>query len=180
MKTFVKSLGAFTLAGIILAGCGDAEVKEVKEEEKPKQEQAAEPKEEAKKEFYSIGETVSVDGMEITLVSAQFTDPAEYTEATKGKVMTLMVNVINNSSDNGFVDNTEFAMAGASGTQFEAYFGYDDANMFTAELKKGNKTDGKLAFDVADENEYILYYEPSFTFKENAEIKFKITKAEVK
>lgn len=179
MKKFVKTLGVMILAGIVLVGCGDADVKEVKQEEEPKKEQAAEKKEETVKEFYKVGETVSIDGMEITVTSAKFTNPAEYSEAMNGKVMTVLVNVKNASQDNGYVDAGEFVLAGASGTQFEKYFGYDDANMFYAELKAGNKIDGKLAYDVADENEYILYYEPSFTFKENAEIKFKITKADL-
>lgn len=179
MKKIAKSLGIFTLAGIILSGCGEAEVNEVKEE-KPKQEQAAEKKEEkAAKEFYSVGETVSIDGVEITLKSAKFTPPAEYSEPANGKVITIEIGAKNSSDMEALVDNTSFTIAGADGTQFEQYYGYDDASMFSHNLKKGNQVSDKVAFDVTEQDEYIVYYSPMFSLKENAEIKFKITKAEL-
>lgn len=182
VKQYIKVLILLSL--VLLYGCGSSN-EGTNESTQNGQTQGEQPQnqqdiQETTKEFYSIGETVNVEGMEITVTSVQFTEPAEYTETKNGKVLTTTVTVKNIDQQNGFVDNTEFVLAGTSGKQYESYYGYDDANMFTADLKEGNQIDGKLAYDVAEEAEYILYYEPLFTLNEDAEIKFKITSADIK
>ncbi|CAN7653632.1 DUF4352 domain-containing protein [Peribacillus frigoritolerans] len=173
MKKFAKILGLSALTIGVLTACGESEVKEVdggaKEETK---------KEEApKKESYKVGDTVSVDGMEVTIKSAKFVNPAEYSPSEKGKIIQIEVTAKNNSSANGFIDNTEFTISDKEGNMLEEYYGFDTS--FSGEVKKGKQLSGKIAFDVSESESYEIFYEPSFTLKENAEIKFDLPKSEL-
>ncbi|WP_052712077.1 DUF4352 domain-containing protein [Domibacillus indicus] len=126
---------------------------------------------------YKIGDTVSIDGTEITIQSAKFTEPDEYGEPQKGKVITLEVSVKNNGEENVYVDNTEFTIADAEGNMHEQYYSYDDTS-FSNEVKVGKQYAGKIAFDVPESASYEIYYEPSFSMNEG-EIKFVVTKEEL-
>ncbi|PAQ15595.1 hypothetical protein CD798_05865 [Bacillaceae bacterium SAOS 7] len=162
---------------LTLTACGDAEVQKVNGE---KQEESAPKEETTQPEFYKLGETISVDGMEVTVHSASWGTPVAGVEPQGGKVLRLEVTATNNSSDNGFIDSTEFDVATPDGTMAEEYFGNDDANMFGGEIKKSKQIKGVLEFDVTEADFYEVYYEPSFTLKENAEVKWKVEKSEVK
>lgn len=179
MSKIIKLIVVPVLLMSILTACGEAEVKQV---EQGNQSEKSKPKEEKQQKkapaFYHIGDTVSVDGIEVKLISAKFVKPAEYSESKKGKVLAIEVSAKNNSSDNGFVDNTEFTISDAKGNMHEQYFGFDYT--FSGEIKKGKTMTGKIAFDVPDSKEYELYYEPSFSLKNNAEIKFKLKNSELK
>ncbi|WP_102692158.1 DUF4352 domain-containing protein [Rummeliibacillus pycnus] len=164
-------VSAFLMA--ILTACGEAEVKQVDQSTK-----TTEKKVKKAPTFYKVGDTVSIDGMEIKLVSAKFVKPAEYVKTEKGKVLEIEVSAKNNSANNGFVDNTEFTISDAKGNMQEQYFGFDYT--LSGEVKKGKTMTGKIAFDVPYSKEYELYYEPSFSLKNNAEIKFKLKKSELK
>lgn len=128
-------------------------------------------------ETYKVGDTVSIDGTEITIKSAKFTDAAEYSDPQKGKILTLEVAVKNNGEENAYVDNTEFTISDAEGNMHEEYYGYDDTS-FSNEVKVGKQYAGKIAFDVPESASYEIYYEPSFSMNEG-EIKFVVTKEEL-
>lgn len=176
MNKVIKLVFVSALLMGILTACGEAEVKQVDKSENTTK--ATDKKEKKAPTFYKIGDTVSVDGVEIKLISAKFVNPAEYVEPEKGKVLEIEVSAKNNSSDNGFVDNTEFTISDAKGNMHDQYFGFD--NTFSGEIKKGKTMTGKIAFDVPNSKEYELYYEPSFSLKNNAEIKFKLKNSELK
>ncbi|OES45779.1 DUF4352 domain-containing protein [Domibacillus iocasae] len=128
-------------------------------------------------ETYKVGDTVSIDGTEITIKSAKFTDAAEYSDPQKGKILTLEVAVKNNGEENAYVDNTEFTISDAEGNMHEEYYGYDDTS-FSNEVKVGKQYAGEIAFDVPESASYEIYYEPSFSMNEG-EIKFVVTKEEL-
>lgn len=170
-------LSSAVLFGSLLTGCGEAEVTKV-DNGSAGTEEKAEKKEEKKTEF-KIGETVSIDGMEITLSSVAWGKANEYTPAEKGKVLRIEGNVKNNGAENGFIDNTEFQVyAGDQATDF--YFGSEDANMLSGELKQGKTSNIVLEFDVPEADTYEIYYEPSFTLKENSEVKWIVPAGEIK
>jgi hypothetical protein len=139
-------------------------------EEKAKQE------EEIANKVWKVGETISINGLEITITSAKFTPPAEYSEPEKGKIITLEVTAKNNSDENVYVDNTEFTISDAQGNMHEQYYGYNYS--FSNEVKVGKQYSGKIAFDVPESDYYEIYYEPSFSW-DKGEIKFKVTKEEL-
>ncbi|MED2975046.1 DUF4352 domain-containing protein [Fictibacillus sp. B-59209] len=178
-KSLIKVLGVGVLSLGLLAACGDAEVKEVSGE-KHKSAEKTEKKEEKKPSFYKLGHTVSIDGMEVTINKVSWGHTIQGVPAEKGKVLRIEAAATNKSQDNGFVDSTEFQVYAADGQKYEGYFGNDDANMSGGELKKGKSQTMILEFDVPESKFYEVYYEPSFSLKDNAEIKYKVTKEEIK
>lgn len=167
-KKFLALIGAVVIGGALLSACGETEVKDVSD--KPKEEAKADKKEKAK--VYGVGDTVSVDGVEITINKAEFTNPNEYTQAKNGKVLTLDVTAKNTNDDQAFVDNTEFAVYDADGNKAEDYFGYDEMPI-SDNVNAGKQLQGKLYFDVAEQDSYELIYTPSFTM-DSKEVKFNI------
>lgn len=171
-KKFLSLIGAVVIGGTLLTACGETEVKDVTNgSDAPK----TESKEEAPKEdkVYKVGETVSVDGMEITINSASFTEPAEYSESVNGKILTLDVTAKNSNDEQAFIDNTEFAIYDAEGNKLDDYYGYDDMPI-SDNVNSGKQLQGKLYFDVPEQATYEMIYTPSFSW-DSVEITFDIT-----
>lgn len=178
----LKKFSFYLVAGLmafVLGACGDAEVSKVDGESKGKSEKQSDEKAAEAPEFYKPEESVSVDGVEISLNAIGWGKEAEYSESQNGNVLRVEVTVMNNSADNAFVDHTEFALSDKDGNMMEAYFGNDDANMFSSEIKKGKQVKGVLKYDVPESESYELFYEPSFTLKENAEVKWLIENGDI-
>ncbi|MED4616809.1 DUF4352 domain-containing protein [Priestia megaterium] len=165
-KKVLTGLGIVALAGGILAGCSTS-VEEVSKDSGAKQETT----QKSEDKTYSVGDTVKVNGLEVTITKASYTSPSEYTPANKGKVLTLEV-ATNNTGDSAFIDNTEFNLYDKEGNQLEQYFGYDELAI-SGDVNKGKKLSGKLFFDVPESDSYELIYKPSISF-DDKEIKFEI------
>lgn len=138
----------------------DGSNKKVEEEQKPED------------KVYQVGDVIKINGVELSIVSAKFTNPQQYVEPTKGKVLTLEVEVVNNSDTQAFVDNTEFNLYDKEGNGLEQYYGYDESAI-SGDINKGKKLTGKLYFDVPALESYELIYTPNFS-AECTEIKFNI------
>lgn len=167
------------MIGSLLTGCGEAEVKKVSSDNTEKSAEKKDTVKEEKKSEFKLGETVSVDGMEITLTKVTWGTPLQGVPASKGKILRIEGTAKNNAAENGFIDNTEFQVY-ANDTATENYFGNDDANMLAGELKKGKSAPIVLEYDVPEANSYEVFYEPSFTLKENSEVKWIVSKGEIK
>lgn len=188
MKKFYYLLLAVLLL-LLLAACGESQVEEVEssdasEENVEETETDVETEEESLSEedkVYGIGETVSIDGMEVTIDRATWVEPNEFIAAENGNVLRLEVSFHNKSAESGFVDNTEFSIYDGEGNMIDAYYGSDDAdtNMFSIDLKEGKNATGALAFDTAESEFFEVYYEPMFTLKENAEVEWKINSSDI-
>ncbi|MCY8668823.1 DUF4352 domain-containing protein [Bacillus haynesii] len=168
MKKFLALLGAVVVGGAVLSACGETEVKDVSGDKK---EEAKEEKKDENK-VYGVGDTVSVDGMEITIKSAKFTDPTQYTKAKNGKVLTLEVTAKNSNDEQAFIDNSEFAVYDKDGNKVDDYFGYDEIAI-SGNVNAGKQMQGKVYFDVPEQDSYELLYTPSFSM-DSKEVKFDI------
>lgn len=126
---------------------------------------------EAEDKVYKIGDTVSFKGLEVTILSAEFTEPAEYSETVNGKVLTLTVEAVNNSDDKLMIDNTEFNIYDMDNNGLEQYYGYNDMAIADT-INKGKKVTGKLYFDVTDSSSFELIYTPIMTFDGSTDIVF--------
>lgn len=157
-----------------LSACGATEVKEVSKESSTKQEQ---PKKDEKKaaesKVYKVGETVEVNGLQITLTSAKFIEPNEYIPAKKGKVLEIDFTAKNNGKKQAYFGAEELKIADANGNQFEGYFG-GDGNFMNENIVAGNQIQGKMKFDVAQSDKYVGTYKPNFTLDEKT-VKFEFT-----
>ncbi|MDA1974013.1 DUF4352 domain-containing protein [Bacillus cereus] len=169
-----KKLGTIALTGALafsLAACGETEVKEVSKNEAPKQEQKKEDK--ATSKVYKTGETVEVNGLQITFNSAKFVEANEYSKAEKGKVLEIDFSAKNNGKKDAYIGTEELKIADANGNQFKEYFGADNAFM-NENVAPGNQITGKMYFDVAESDKYTGTYKPNFTFDEKS-VKFEFT-----
>ncbi|MGG1219390.1 DUF4352 domain-containing protein [Priestia endophytica] len=172
-KKLVGILGAAVIFGGILAGCG-TEVEDASGDSSNKTEQTeSKSTESAKDKVYKVGDTVKVDGLKITLTKAEFTAPNEYTEATNGKVLTVEVATENDGDAKSFIDNTDFNLYDKDGNQMESYYGYDEIAI-SGDVNKGKKLNGKLFFDVPEQDSYEIIYTPTFSM-DDTEITFEVT-----
>lgn len=161
------------IGAVATAGSGDDGSDEPKKVAENQQEKKSEEKKEENK-IFKVGDTVDLNGIQITLKSAKFVNPAEYAEPEKGKIIMIEFTAKNNKDEDILVDNTEFTISDADGNMYEQYFGFDDT-VFTSEIKKGKQFTGKVAFDVPESSKYEIYYEPSFSW-DSGEIVFEVTK----
>lgn len=182
LKKFLLMLLMLVLVGGVLVACGSdveqvnsSDTKETEtDKEKPKEENKEEKPED---KIYKIGDTIKVDGLEVTLSSVKFVAPAEYSPSENGKVVVAEITAKNAGETDSLIDNIDFTIADTEGNQYSEYYGFDDA-IFTHDLKPGNQVKGKVAFDVAETDKYIIYYEPSLSF-DPVTIKFEVTAAEM-
>src|SRR5699024_3085379 len=118
-------------------------------------------------EFYQPDETVSVDGIEITLNEIIWGEEEEFVESDNGNLIMIDLTIKKKSDDNEDVVDIDFDLYDEEGNKLDTYFGNDDANMFGSEIKKGKQLNGILEYDALESDSYELYYEPSFSFTEN-------------
>ncbi|MGO1372364.1 MAG: DUF4352 domain-containing protein [Senegalia sp. (in: firmicutes)] len=139
---------------------------EVKEENDNKDEK------EKEEQIYKIGDTVKINDVELIINSASFTEPAEYGESKNGKVLTLDLSAKNTGDEQVFVDNTEFAIYDNEGNKQDDYYSYDEM-AFSEQINSGKQAQGKIYFDVVEQDSYEMIYTPSFSW-DNEEYVFEI------
>lgn len=180
MKRFFVLLLALVL-GFGLVGCDEAEVTTVENdeaEEGQESDDGSESEGEGEKEVYSIDETVSIDDLEISIESATWGEQDEFSDLENDKVLRLELSIENNSDDSVYIDDTEFSLSDDEGNMLEEYWGNDDANMLSSDIKKGKKTKGVFEYDVPESDSYELYYEPDFSL-DDIEVKWEIEKDDI-
>lgn len=177
---------------VMMSACGDAEVSTVEEEANAAENEANNDANDSGnsnennaegedgEEFYQPDETVSVDGIEITLNEITWGEEEEFVESDNGNLIRIDLTIKNNSDDNEFVDDIDFDLYDEEGNKLDTYFGNDDANMFGSEIKKGKQLNGILEYDAPESDSYELYYEPSFSFTENNEIIWLVENEDIK
>ncbi|MCU4770176.1 DUF4352 domain-containing protein [Bacillus toyonensis] len=173
-----KKLGTIALTGALafsLAACGETEVKEVSKNDAPKQEEKKDKKASTENKVYKIGDTVEINGLQLTFNSAQFVEANEYSKAEKGKVLEITFSAKNNGKKDAYIGTEELKIADAGGNQFKEYFGAENAFM-NENVGPGNQITGKMYFDVAESDKYTGTYKPNFTFDEKS-VKFEFTPA---
>lgn len=164
MKRILIVAGLFISTIAILTACSEAG--ENQEKEKVKQ------------ETYNIGDTVSINGLEITINSAKFVELPEYAlQPENERIIEIDVSVKNNKDEKQFVDNTQFELFDEEGNMLEQYYGLDKP--LSGDLRTGKKITGKVYFDVNESNLYELYYEPQKTSQDNTEIKYELKESEM-
>src|SRR5699024_3790311 len=123
----------------MMSACGDAEVSTVNEEANAAENEANNDandsgnsyennaEEEDGEEFYQPEETVSVDGIEITVNEITWGEEEEFVESDNGNLIRIDLTIKNNSDDNEFVDDIDFDLYDKEGNKLDIYFGNDDA-----------------------------------------------------
>ncbi|MED0988228.1 DUF4352 domain-containing protein [Bacillus paramycoides] len=168
-----KKMGTIALTGALafsLAACGETEVKVVSKDNTPKQEEKTDKKASTENKVYKIGDTVEVNGLQLTFSSAKFVEPDEFFQAEEGKVLEITFNAKNNGKKDAYIGIEELKIADADGNQFKEYFGGE--NIFVNEdIAPGNQITGKMLFDVLEGDKFTGTFKPTFAFDEKS-VKF--------
>ncbi|WP_407708485.1 DUF4352 domain-containing protein [Bacillus altitudinis] len=167
---FMAVLAGVLLGAVLLGACGETDVEKV--EGKKASAEQKEKKEKKKDEVYKVGDTIKVDGLEITITKAAFKKPEQYSTAEKGNVLDLTIETKNSGDDKAFIDNTEFNLYDKEGNKLDSYYGYSEMAI-SGDINKGKKLSGHLFFDVPKHKSYELIYQPSFSW-DDKEIKYNI------
>ncbi|MGE6629652.1 DUF4352 domain-containing protein [Bacillus sp. NPDC077027] len=168
---FMTVLAGVLLGAVLLGACGETDVQKV-EGKKASAEQKEKKEKKKKDEVFKVGDTINVNGLEITITSATFKKPEQYSTAEKGNVLDLTVETKNSGDDKAFIDNTEFNLYDNDGNKLDSYYGYSEMAI-SGDLNKGKKLSGHLFFDVPKNKSYEMIYQPSFSF-DDKEIKYNI------
>lgn len=169
----LKKLATIALSGSLalsLAACGETEVKEVSKQDAPKQEEKKKKDDKVANKVYKAGETVEVNGLQITFNSSKFVEPDEYIKAEKGKVLEITFTAKNNGKKDAYFGAEELKIADAGGNQFKQYFAGSDTFM-NENIAPGNQISGKMLYDVAESDKYVGTYKPNFTLDDKS-VKF--------
>lgn len=114
---------------VMMSACGDAEVSTVEEEANAAENEANNDANDSEnnnennaegedgEEFYQPDETVSVDGIEITLNEITWGEEEEFVESDNGNLIRIDLTIKNNSDDNEFVDDIDFDLYDEEGNK---------------------------------------------------------------
>ncbi|AFU16465.1 DUF4352 domain-containing protein [Bacillus toyonensis] len=126
--------------------------------------------ENVQEKIYKIGETVDVDGLQVTLDSVQLGYPDYTIDKKKDDILGIVFTVKNNSKKEIPFAFYEFEITNKKGTKFKEYK-YD--SFISKKVAPDEKIQDIMRFDVDKENTYIATYRPEFT-RENRTIKFEL------
>lgn len=155
---------------IFLTACGENEGGKIEENPSKKTEQKADKKEKKKEKIHKIGETVKVNGVQVTIDQAKIVKPDKNINPQKGKVLELKITVKNGSKNKINVHSSQFTLFKGEKPQ-EEYYGKKAP--ISGDINKDKKLSGILKYDVAKSGTYKLIYTPSFSSNQK-EIKWTI------
>ncbi|KAB2393552.1 hypothetical protein CN345_09075 [Bacillus thuringiensis] len=127
--------------------------------------------EDVQDKVYKIGETVDVDGLQVTIDSVELGYPDYDEDKKKEEILGVILKVENNSKKEIPFAFYEFEITDKKGTRFKEYNNPD--SFISKKLAPDEKIQDIMLFDVAKENTYIATYRPEFTH-ENRTIKFEL------
>ncbi|MET3696440.1 uncharacterized protein DUF4352 [Bacillus oleivorans] len=141
-------------------------------EENGDQEQAQEDENQDEAQAATIGDTVEVEGVKITLESVEVYEGEinQFQPLTQDHAIVANLVVENTNQEAYFIDNTEFTLYDAEGFELTQALPSEDMALST-ELPGGKKVKGTVYFDVpAQEGEWELRYESMASFDGEAAV----------
>lgn len=108
--------------------------------------------------IYELGDTVKDDGVEITLVKAEFVKPTDDLDfpPNNGKALKVYFKFKNNNEEQVLIQNDAFSMK-VNGENYQEWFGNSDMAVgFSHQLNKDNTGSGYIVYDVPDNDKYTL------------------------
>lgn len=174
LKKLCLLIGSLTVIGILLTGCA---TKEVDTDYDVFEQKTTNAKEDI---VYKIGETVELDGVQITIDKAYFTKPSKEKPLNNGEILTINLKVYSKPyTKDVYIDESDFLLyehTGKIGFHYDGYIEQEISGNLSGEKKPDNVVrgvEGKLYFVTTKDQKYELVYKPTFS-KKVKEIKFKI------
>ncbi|PEL13685.1 DUF4352 domain-containing protein [Bacillus sp. AFS017336] len=166
-----------TIVGNVLSGCNLQQVNKDKTYDVYTQKTTKA----LQNKVYKMGETVELDGVQITIDKAYFTKPSMKENAKNNNVLTVDLQVWSKPLTKGvYINPSDFSLYDPQENLKLHYNGYSkqEINSTISEVNTPNKNvvgvEGNLYFDTSKFGKYELVYKPPFSKKIN-EIRFKIT-----
>ncbi|WP_179134556.1 DUF4352 domain-containing protein [Oceanobacillus timonensis] len=153
-----------------LAACGDEESdastdnsseENAEASEDNNEDEGTEESEDAGDQVYGVGDTVNLGDLEVTLTSASFTEPDEFMEPDNDSVLAVEFEAVNNGDEQVYLGSDEFTISSEEGTQYDEYFSGD--GFMNENIGAGNNITGTILYDVPEESNYTIVYEPTFS-----------------
>ncbi|MCL2882340.1 MAG: DUF4352 domain-containing protein [Coriobacteriia bacterium] len=125
----------------------------------------------AKKPTFNIGDTITVDDLQLTVSAPVNKAPDEYTTTKNKNVAVFHVKATNNGSSQAYISSGDFNLY-VNGTKCDPV--YMDGVDFSAEdVNSGKTVEGDMGFDIPKGSSFELVYSPNFLTDQ--EITFKGT-----
>ncbi|MDT0696060.1 DUF4352 domain-containing protein [Mammaliicoccus sciuri] len=144
---------ALTIVGVIIIFLFIAIDDEIDEKEELHKE-----RKQISNNIYKLGDTVEDDGVEITLVKAEFVKPTDDLDfpPNNGKALKVYFKFKNNNDAQVRIQNDGFTMK-VNGENYQEWFGNSDRAVgFSHQLNKDNTGSGYIVYDVPDNDKYTL------------------------
>ena len=142
------------LAALFLGACSDSSDKkdegtktEVKKDDETKD-----------VTYHKLGEKVTFEDVDSTLNSANLSDSDPYGKPKKGKILTLDINVKNNSDRKVYISSMSFRLY-KDGKELDAFYG--GAKRLGGDYEKGADVNGAIQYDVEGAGKYTVKYLPA-------------------
>ena len=124
-------------------------------EERPEQEEDAQPEAQDTKDEYHVGDSVQADGLELTYAeSGEFHPDNSFMQPDEGNKLIFLRFVVENvsSSGDGYISSFDFNCF-ADGYAAEDYYGGD--NDLSATLSPGRSTEGCVYFEIPQDAQQV-------------------------
>ncbi|MGG4390524.1 DUF4352 domain-containing protein [Priestia megaterium] len=171
-KSLFCVMSTMIIIGAVMSGCNSEEADiPFKESEQDKVMDQVPPKD----KLYKEGDTVQIQGMEITIDKATYTPPdSYYSNPEKGNILTLDVTVKKTTDMDLSLFLYDFTLKDYQGNEYSNYTGYEDLGMAKSHMKKNKEYKGKMYFDVTGYDSFELTYKGYY----GAKAKFNIVPVE--
>lgn len=128
-------------------------------------------------EKHKIGDTISIDGLEITLNKVRKGAGGQFNKPQEDMFLYTMVTIENKSDKSQRVSSLgNFELADSEGIRYTIALTTDSKGKVDGEISPGQKLKGELAFDVPESDSYELIRKEIF---ENGQVIWKFDKNEI-
>jgi len=177
MRTIIKFVVAILIVIAIMVigvvACTSSVINDVDKEMKKSEEvtvgddskksDSKDKKEEKKAKDLKFGDTFSVGKLQITVSKPVNKDAGEYDSADSGNMIVFDIVAKNNSSEQVFVDTTDFNLYDKNGEQIPEAYADDDYGI-NGEINAGRTLKGKLYFDAKPGQDLELVFSPTLSW----------------
>lgn len=114
----------------------------------------------AKNPTFKIGDTITVENLELTLSVPINKAPDEFTTTKNGNVAVFHIKATNKGSGAAYISSADFALY-VNGTKCDAVY-MEGIDFSIDSVNSGKTVEGDMGFDVAKGSNFELVYTPNF------------------
>lgn len=168
MKKFFHVIAVGVLSAGVLAACGESEIEPTEEATGSEQEQKAEEgqddSQEEKTKELGIGDSVTFDGLELTLNSVAADQGNDFETPQEDKYLIVDMTVKNTTEESKTVSSImNLSLKDTEGYKYDMALYSGIKSQLDGEVAPGDTLRGQIAFDVPESETYELLFDDPFT-----------------